>query len=51
MFCALIKGVSKDDGSGEFKAEWTFVRQGEWWWLDIMKRKIFFTNCTVIFLQ
>lgn len=35
MFCALIKGVSKDED--EFKAQCSFVRQGEWWMLDTIK--------------
>ena len=35
MFCALIKGVSKDED--EFKAQCSFVRQGEWWMLDEIK--------------
>ena len=35
MFCALIKGVLKDED--EFKAQCSFVRQGEWWLLDTLK--------------
>jgi hypothetical protein len=34
MFSALIKGVSQDDPSKEFKSNYFFVRQGEWWVLD-----------------
>lgn len=34
MFCALIRGVSKDDPAEEFKVQCSFVRQGEWWVLD-----------------
>jgi hypothetical protein len=34
MFCAMIKGESKDDASEKFKAECVFVRQGEWWLLN-----------------
>lgn len=37
MFCALIKGCSKDVASKEFVTEWSFVRQGEWWLLDQIK--------------
>jgi hypothetical protein len=37
MFSALVKGVLKDDSSGEFKAQCSFVRQGEWWLLDDVK--------------
>ena len=37
-FCALITGVVKD-GSEEFKAECTFIRQGEWWLLDDMRHE------------
>ena len=34
MFCAMIKGESKDDTLEKFKVECAFVRQGEWWLLD-----------------
>jgi hypothetical protein len=34
QFCALIRGVSKDDPSESFAAHWCFVRQGDWWLLD-----------------
>ena len=37
MFCALIKGESKDDAQEKFKAACVFVRQGEWWVLDEIK--------------
>ncbi len=38
MFGAIIKGITKDelDGTEEFSALWSFVRQGEWWLLDKM---------------
>lgn len=36
-FSALIRGVSKDDESHHFKAEWIFIRQGDWWVLDHTK--------------
>jgi predicted lipid-binding transport protein (Tim44 family) len=50
MFTALIKGISRDemidnDQTNEFSAQWSFVRQGEWWLLDDMKiKKIIFKN-------
>jgi len=49
MFTALIKGISKDETIdyehvNEFTAQWSFVRQGEWWMLDSMKIKNFFKN-------
>lgn len=34
MFCALIRGSSKDVPSKKFSAQWSFVRQGDWWVLD-----------------
>ena len=41
MFTALMKGVSKDemrdDDANEFSAQWSFVRQGDWWLLDDIK--------------
>jgi hypothetical protein len=37
MFCALIRGVSKENQSEKFLAQWAFVRQGEWWVLDVIK--------------
>jgi predicted lipid-binding transport protein (Tim44 family) len=42
MFTALIKGISKDetignDHTNEFTAQWSFVRQGDWWLLDEIK--------------
>jgi len=37
MFCAMIKGESKDDPLEKFKAECVFVRQGEWWLLNEIK--------------
>lgn len=41
MFSALIKGVYKEDESNEFQTECTFIRQGDWWLLDdIRKGKI-----------
>lgn len=36
-FSALIKGVSRQDESDQFKTEWTFIRQGDWWLLDEIK--------------
>ena len=40
MFCALIRGVSKDDPSEAFAAQWSFVRQGDWWILDEIRSKL-----------
>jgi hypothetical protein len=37
MFCALIKGESKDDPLEKFRSECVFVRQGEWWLLNEIK--------------
>jgi len=42
MFTALIRGVTKDevtddDHVNDFFAQWSFVRQGDWWLLDEMK--------------
>lgn len=37
MFGALIKGVSKDEPFGEFKAHCFFVRHGDWWLLNEIK--------------
>lgn len=37
MFCALIKGESKDDPDEKFKSACVFVRQGEWWLLNEIK--------------
>lgn len=34
MFCALIRGNSKDVLSEKFTAQWVFIRQGDWWVLD-----------------
>jgi len=31
MFRSLIKGVFKNGKSYEFKSEWVFMRQGDWW--------------------
>lgn len=44
MFNALIKGISKDETTGnghsnEFSTQWSFVRQGEWWLLDDIPSK------------
>lgn len=33
-FIALIKGVSKNDESAQFKSECVFIRQGDWWVLE-----------------
>ena len=48
IFIALIKGVSKNEMTGddtnEFTAQWSFVRQGDWWLLDDMKTKKSFLN-------
>ena len=47
MFTALIKGIEKDkavddEHANEFSAQWSFIRQGDWWLLDDMKiRKAF----------
>ena len=35
MFCALIKGILKDEG--KFRSQCSFVRQGEWWMLNEIK--------------
>ena len=41
MFTALMKGSSKDerrdDDANEFSAQWSFIRQGDWWLLDDIK--------------
>jgi hypothetical protein len=37
MFCALIKGVSKNEPPETFLEQWCFARQGEWWVLDEIK--------------
>jgi len=44
MFSALIKGIVNNESAGndhenEFSAQWSFVRQGEWWLLDGIKSK------------
>jgi hypothetical protein len=31
MFCAMIRGISKEDPPEKFKTHCSFVRQGEWW--------------------
>lgn len=47
MFIALISGYSKagryenDVQRNKFSEQWCFVRQGEWWMLDKIKRKLF----------
>jgi hypothetical protein len=38
MFCALIRGSSKEVPLEKFVAHWCFVRQGDWWLLDEIKR-------------
>lgn len=46
MFCSLIKyhvketinGIETIDQSKEFVAKWSFIRQGDWWMLDEIKR-------------
>jgi hypothetical protein len=38
MFCALIKGVLKEDVASGFKVSCCFVRQGEWWMLDEIRQ-------------
>lgn len=51
MFTALIKGYNRktddekydnEDCSKHFSAEWCFVRQGEWWVLDMIKTNVLF---------
>jgi len=51
MFTALIKGYKRktddekydhEDRSRHFSAEWCFVRQGEWWVLDMIKTRVLF---------
>ena len=37
MFCALIRGSSKEVPPKKFISHWSFVRQGEWWVLDQIK--------------
>jgi hypothetical protein len=37
MFCALIRGISKDVPLEKFVTHWCFVRQGDWWLLDEIK--------------
>lgn len=37
MFCALIRGSSKDIPMQKFTTHWSFVRQGDWWLLDQIK--------------
>ncbi len=39
MFCALIRGSSKDVPLEKFTTQWSFVRQGDWWVLDQIKTK------------
>ena len=39
MFCALIRGNSKDVPLEKFTTQWSFVRQGDWWVLDQIKTK------------
>lgn len=41
MFCALIRGSSKDVLSEKFTTQWSFIRQGDWWVLDQIKTKIY----------
>ncbi|MEJ8844719.1 hypothetical protein WG954_20155 [Lacibacter sp. H375] len=46
MFCAVIKyhvketinGIETMDHSKLFLAKWSFIRQGDWWMLDEIKR-------------
>lgn len=37
MFCALIKGESKDDARYTFRSACVFIRNGEWWMVDEIK--------------
>jgi hypothetical protein len=48
-FTAIINGNTKNKNEGdleytnnEFSAQWSFVRQGDWWLLDGIKTKIIF---------
>ena len=39
LFCALIRGCSRDGPSEKFTTHWCFIRQGDWWLLDQIKTK------------
>jgi len=40
MFSALIKGVSKNEPPETFLEQWYFIRQGEWWLLNGIKKQV-----------